>query len=72
MSDALDVSSADIASHSSARALINVPKYSDTLRRIAKTAACCKYFYSSSSIRNRGAQSDERGQKVASRKSAQR
>jgi membrane dipeptidase len=69
MSDALDVSKAPIiASHSSARALSNVPRNipDDLLRRIAKNGGVVQvnfysYFIDAKTV---GPQSDERGQKL--------
>jgi len=75
MSDALDVSAAPvIASHSSARALSNVPRNipDDLLRKIAKNGGVVQinfysYFIDSKTV---GPQSDERGQKLRAQQEA--
>jgi membrane dipeptidase len=75
MSDALDVSKAPIiASHSSARALSNVPRNipDDLLRRIAKNGGVVQvnfysYFIDAKTV---GPQSDERGQKLKAQQEA--
>jgi membrane dipeptidase len=75
MSDALDVSKAPIiASHSSARALSNVPRNipDELLRRIAKNGGVIQvnfysYFVDAQTV---GPQSDERGQKLKARQEA--
>ena len=75
MSDALDVSKAPIiASHSSARALSNVPRNipDDLLRRIAKNGGVVQvnfysYFVDAKTV---GPQSDERGQKLKAQQEA--
>jgi membrane dipeptidase len=75
MSDALDVSKAPIiASHSSARALSNVPRNipDELLRRIAKNGGVIQvnfysYFVDAKTV---GPQSDERGQKLKARQEA--
>ena len=75
MSDALDVSTAPvIASHSSARALSNVPRNipDDLLRKIAKNGGVVQinfysYFIDSKTV---GPQSDERGQKLRAQQEA--
>ncbi|MEK6333859.1 MAG: dipeptidase [Acidobacteriota bacterium] len=75
MSDALDVSTAPvIASHSSARALSNVPRNipDDLLRKIAKNGGVVQinfysYFIDAKTV---GPQSDERGQKLRAQQEA--
>jgi len=75
MSDSLDVSKAPIiASHSSARALSNVPRNipDDLLRRIAKNGGVVQvnfysYFVDAKTV---GPQSDERGQKLKAQQEA--
>jgi membrane dipeptidase len=75
MSDALDVSKAPIiASHSSARALSNVPRNipDELLRRIAKNGGVVQvnfysYFIDAKTV---GPQSDERGQKLKAQQEA--
>jgi membrane dipeptidase len=75
MSDALEVSKAPIfASHSSARALSNVPRNipNELLRRIAKNGGVVQinfysYFIDSKTV---GPQSDERGQRLRAQQEA--
>ena len=75
MSDALDVSTAPvIASHSSARALSNVPRNipDDLLRRIAKNGGVVQinfysYFIDAKTV---GPQADERGQRLRAQQEA--
>lgn len=75
MSDALDVSKAPvIASHSSARALSNVPRNipDDLLRRIAKNGGVVQvnfysYFVDKDTV---GPQADERGQRLRAQQEA--
>ena len=75
MSDALDISTAPvIASHSSARALSNVPRNipDDLLRKIAKNGGVVQinfysYFIDAKTV---GPQSDERGQKLRAQQEA--